>query len=73
LTGILPSSTKWKPIRHLVIDHAELKRELEALRSQTEERFQGVFTVLDNLVSDDTALNKKIGFIDIATRNIEKQ
>ncbi|WP_319406105.1 ORF6N domain-containing protein [uncultured Desulfosarcina sp.] len=51
-------------LRHLVIDHAELKRELEALRSQTEERFQVVFTVLDNLVSDENGLNKKIGFID---------
>ena len=51
-------------LRHLVIDHAELKRELEELRSQTEERFQVVFTVLDNLVSDDQSSNKKIGFID---------
>ncbi len=51
-------------LRHLVIDHAELKRELDELRSQTEERFQVVFTVLDNLVSDDQSSNKKIGFID---------
>ena len=51
-------------LRHLVIDHAELKRELDELRSQTEERLQVVFTVLDNLVSDDQSSNKKIGFID---------
>ena len=51
-------------LRHMVIDHAELKRELEELRSQTEERFQVVFTVLDRLVADDSASNKKIGFID---------
>lgn len=51
-------------LRHLVIDHAELKRELDELRNQTEERFQVVFTVLDNLVSDDQFSNSKIGFID---------
>ena len=50
-------------LRHLVIDHAELKRELEALRSQTEERFEVVFTVLDKLVSDDPESSNKIGFI----------
>ncbi len=50
-------------LRHLVIDHAELKRELEALRSQTEERFEVVFTVLDKLVSDDNESTNKIGFI----------
>jgi hypothetical protein len=32
-------------LRHLVINHAELKRELEELRNQTEERFEVVFTV----------------------------
>ncbi len=50
-------------LRHLVIDHAELKRELEALRSKTEERFEVVFTVLDKLVSDDNESTNKIGFI----------
>ncbi len=51
-------------LRHLVIDHSELKRELDALRDQTEERFEVVFTVLDRLVSDDSSSDKKIGFID---------
>ena len=51
------------PLRHLVIDHAELKRELEVLRSQTEERFEVVFTVLDKLMSDDNESKNKIGFV----------
>ncbi len=38
--------------------------EFQHVRSQIEERFQVVFTVLDKLVSDENALNKKIGFID---------
>ena len=50
-------------LRHMVIDHAELKRELEALRSNTEERFEVVFTVLDKLVSDDSESSNKIGYI----------
>lgn len=52
-------------LRHMVIDHAELKRELDELRSQTEDRFKIVFTVLDRLVGDDEeTANRKIGFID---------
>jgi hypothetical protein len=50
-------------LRHLVINHAGLKRELEELRNQTEDRFKVVFTVLDRLVSDDNGSDKKIGFI----------
>jgi hypothetical protein len=38
--------------RHIAIEHAELKREVDDLRSQTEERFELVFAVLDRLVSD---------------------
>lgn len=51
-------------LRHIAVEHAELKREVEALRSQTEERFEIVFTVLDKLISDDEDSGKKIGFID---------
>lgn len=50
-------------LRHLVIDHAKLKREIAALRSQTEERFEVVFTVLDKLMSDDNESINKIGFV----------
>jgi hypothetical protein len=51
-------------LRYIAIEHAELKREVEALRNQTEERFEIVFTVLDKLVSDGDSSNKKIGFIE---------
>jgi hypothetical protein len=51
-------------LRHLVPHNAELKRELEAFRELTEERFQLVFTVLDQLVSDDGADDRRIGFIE---------
>ncbi len=51
-------------LRHLVIEHTELKREVEELRNQTEERFEIVFEVLDKLVSDGKSPNRKIGFIE---------
>jgi hypothetical protein len=52
-------------LRHIAVEHAELKREVEALRKQTEERFEIVFTVLDKLIADDEGADKKIGFIDL--------
>jgi hypothetical protein len=51
-------------LRHITVEHAELKRQVEALRNQTEERFEIVFAALDKLVSDDESTGKKIGFID---------
>ena len=48
----------------MVFDHAELKRELEELCSQTEERFQVVFTVLYKLVNEGEEEKRKIGFIE---------
>ena len=51
-------------LRHIIIDHAELKRELDELRNQTDERFQIVFTVLDKLVSEEEESEIKIGFIE---------
>jgi hypothetical protein len=36
----------------MILDHDELKRELDEQRSQTDERFQVVFTVLDKLVNE---------------------
>ncbi|MCP4623949.1 MAG: hypothetical protein GY850_10500 [bacterium] len=38
-------------LRHIIADNAELKRALDELRNQTEERFPVVFAVLDQLVS----------------------
>ena len=51
-------------LRQMVLDHAELKRELDELRNQTEERFQVVFTVLDKLVNEGEEEKRKIGFIE---------
>lgn len=51
-------------LRHMAIEHTELKREVEELRKQTEERFEIVFSVLDKLVSDSKEDGRKIGFIE---------
>lgn len=73
LSGVLNSKTAiqinvqimraFVQLRHLIVDHAGLKRELDALRSETNERFQIVFTVLDQLISDDRS-GRKIGFVE---------
>lgn len=51
-------------LRHLVIDHAELEKELDVFRKETNGRFQIVFTILAQLVSDDEEAGRKIGFIE---------
>ena len=51
-------------LRQMVLDQTELKREPEELRSQTDERFQVVFTVLDKMVNKGEEEKRKIGFID---------
>jgi hypothetical protein len=51
-------------LRHMIIDHDELKRELDELRKKMNERFQIVFTVLDRLVTEDEETKRKIGFIE---------
>lgn len=52
-------------IRRMIVDHAELKRELEELKKLTEERFQIVFTVLEELVTEEeNEVKRKIGFIE---------
>lgn len=50
-------------LRQMVTENAELKRTLEELRDQTEERFQVVFEVLDQLVGDGNGAGRKAGFI----------
>jgi len=40
----------------------ELKREVDELRKQTDERFQIVFETLDRLLSRDDDPKRKIGF-----------
>jgi hypothetical protein len=51
-------------LRHLANEQAELRGEVDALRKQTEERFEDVFTVLDKLISDDEATGKKTGLLN---------
>ena len=51
-------------LRQMVLDHAELKQELAEFRSQTDERFEVVFTVLDKLVNKGEEDKRKIGFIE---------
>jgi hypothetical protein len=51
-------------LRHLAFEHAELKREVEQLRNQTEERFEIVFSVLDELISGEKEPCRKIGYIE---------
>jgi len=48
--------------RQFVLDNKELKRELEKLRKQTDERFQIVFETLDKLISIEEKPKRKIGF-----------
>ena len=50
-------------LRQMVLVHTELKQELAELRSQTDERFQIVFTILDQLVNEGEEEKRKIGFI----------
>ncbi len=49
-------------LRHMIAGHEELKKAIEELKKQTDERFEVVFTVLDKLLADDEKTNKKIGF-----------
>lgn len=48
--------------RQFVLDNKELKRELEELRKQTDERFQIVFETLDQLIAIEEKPKRKIGF-----------
>ena len=51
-------------LRHMILEHDELKRELDELRKEMNLRFQIVFTVLDKLVTEDEETKRKIGFIE---------
>ena len=51
-------------LRHIIADNAELKLAIDEQRNQTEERFQVVFAVLDQLVSQSDEAKRKIGFIE---------
>ncbi len=49
-------------IRHMISASEELKREVEELRKQSDERFQIVFEVLDQLLNPEDKSKKEIGF-----------
>jgi hypothetical protein len=49
-------------LRHMIAGHEELKKAVEELREQTDERFEVVFSVLDKLLTDNEKPRKKIGF-----------
>ncbi len=50
-------------LRSLLLDNVDLRRELEEMRMQTEERFQIVFETLDQLMTTESKIEKKIGFV----------
>jgi hypothetical protein len=49
-------------LRHMIAGHEELKKAVDELREQTDERFEVVFSVLDKLLADNEKPRKKIGF-----------
>jgi predicted nucleotide-binding protein (sugar kinase/HSP70/actin superfamily) len=49
-------------LRHMIAGHEELKKAVDELREQTDERFEVVFSVLDKLLADNEKPKKKIGF-----------
>jgi cell division protein FtsL len=49
-------------IRHMISASDELKTEIEELRKQTDDRFQIVFEVLDQLLNPEIKTKKEIGF-----------
>ena len=49
-------------LRHLVLDNAELRKEVENLRTETEGKFRIIFETLDHLLTEDAEPKKKIGF-----------
>ena len=50
-------------LRHLLFDNTELRRELEALRADTDGKFRIVFEALDQLLAVDNLPKKKLGFM----------
>lgn len=50
-------------LRHVILDNADLRKELEDLKQISEERFQVVFETLDQLITVKDKPEKKIGFM----------
>jgi len=49
-------------MRKLIIDHDDLRLEVQELRQQSDDRFQIVFETLDKLLAIDENPKQKIGF-----------
>ncbi len=49
-------------LRHLLLENAELRQEIEAVRKDTEGKFLIVFQTLDQLFQEEAKPKKKIGF-----------
>ncbi len=49
-------------LRQMLLDNADLRKELEELKQVTEDRFQIVFETLDQLLVIESKPRKKIGF-----------
>ena len=49
-------------MRQMLIDHEELRQEMQELRQQTDDRFQIVFETLDKLLACDDKPKNRIGF-----------
>jgi len=49
-------------LRQLHLSSAELRRELEEMKRQTNDRFQIVFETLDHLLAVEERPKRKIGF-----------
>jgi hypothetical protein len=49
-------------LRHLILDNAELRKEIEDLREDTDGKFRIVFETLDQLLTVEINPKKKIGF-----------
>ena len=46
----------------MLLDNEDLRKELEGMRRQTDERFRIVFETLDQLLSLESKAKRKIGF-----------
>ena len=60
-TSIIIVRTFIKP-RRMFLNNATLKRKLDELKSQTNDRFQVVFEKLDQLLAVEALPRRKIGF-----------
>ena len=49
-------------LRHMLLENEDLKRAVEDLKKQTDEKFEIVFSVLDKLLYEEEQPKKKIGF-----------